>query len=61
MPSIRFLVFKYYALLISLISLNSEIINPCSCCIKKGLVYIVFISPFKYQSSFYLEYTKVNT
>jgi hypothetical protein len=61
MPPIKFLVFKRYALLITSISLNSEIINPCSCYIKKGLVYIVLTSPFRRQPSSYLKCTKVNT
>jgi hypothetical protein len=61
MPSIKSSVFKYYILLIASISLNREIMNPYSCYIKKGLVYIVLIAPFSYQPSFYLKYTKVNT
>jgi hypothetical protein len=61
MPSIKFLVFKCCALLITSISLNREIMNPYSHYIKKGLVYITFISPFRRQPSFYLKYTKVNT
>jgi hypothetical protein len=43
------------------ISLNKEIISPCSRYIKKGLVYITLTSPFRYQPSFYLECTKANT
>jgi hypothetical protein len=43
------------------ISLDGEIISPCLYCAKKGLVYIVFISPSRRQPSFYLEYIKVNT
>jgi hypothetical protein len=52
MPFIRFLVFKYYALLVTSISLNREIMSPCSCYIKKGLVYIVLTSPFRCQLFF---------
>jgi hypothetical protein len=61
MPPIRFTTFKRHTLLTILISLDGEIISPCSHCVKKGLVYIVLISPFRHQPSFYLEYTKVNT
>ena len=60
MPLIKSLVFIYYILLTTLISLNSEIISPYSCCVKKGLVCIVIIAPFSRQLSFYLEYTKAN-
>jgi hypothetical protein len=60
MPLIKFLVFKYCALLIASISLNSEIINPYSCCVKKGLVYIALIFPFRYQPFSYLECIKAN-
>jgi hypothetical protein len=58
---IRFSVSKRHALLITIISLDKEIINPYSCYIKKGLVYIVLISPSRRQPSFYLKCTKVNT
>jgi hypothetical protein len=61
MSFIRSLVFKHYVLLVTSISLNREIINPYSYYIKKGLVYIILISPFRRQPSFYLKYTKVNT
>jgi hypothetical protein len=61
MPFIRFTAFKCYTLFTISISLNREIINPCSYYIKKGLVYIVLTSPFKCQPSFYLKCTKVNT
>jgi hypothetical protein len=48
MPFIRSLVPKRYALLITFNSLNREIINPYSCCVKKGLKYIALASPSKY-------------
>ena len=41
MPAVRLIASKYYALFISSIAFNSEIISPCSCYIKKGLVYII--------------------
>ena len=61
MPFIRSTASKHYILLAILISLNREIINPYSCYIKKGLVYIIFIVLSSYQPSSYLECTKVNT
>ena len=41
MPVVRLTAFKCYTLFISSITLNGEIINPCSCCVKKELVYII--------------------
>jgi hypothetical protein len=61
MPPIRFITFKRYTLLAISISLNREIMSLCSRYIKKGLVYMVLISPFRHQPFFYLECTKVNT
>jgi hypothetical protein len=48
MPPIKSTTFKCYALFTTSISLNREIMSPYSCYIKKGLVYIVLISPFSY-------------
>ena len=61
MPAIRSLVSKYCALLISSIIFNSEIMSPCSCYIKKGLVYIAIADSSNYQPSSYFKYTKLNT
>ena len=61
MPAIRLTVSKRYALFISSITFNGEIINPCSCCVKKGLVYITIIKPSGYQPSSCSECTKLNT
>ena len=61
MPAVRLTAFKYYTLFISSITLNGEIMSPCSCYIKKGLVCIVIIDPFNYQPSSYSKYTKLNT
>jgi hypothetical protein len=61
MPLIRSTAFKYYTLFTISISLNREIMSPCSCYIKKGLVYITLTVPFSYQTFFYLECTKANT
>ena len=60
MPLIRSLVSARYVLLTTLISLNSEIISPYSCCVKKGLVYIIITASSSYQPSFCLKYTKAN-
>ena len=46
MPAVRLTVSKYYTLLISSIALNGEIMSPCSCYAKKGLVYIIITEPF---------------
>ena len=54
MPLIRSSVLEYRALLTISISLNREIISPCSCYAKKGLVYITIISPSSRQPSFTL-------
>jgi hypothetical protein len=61
MPFVRFLVSKHYALLVTSISLNREIMNPYSYYTRKGLVYIILTVPFSYQSFSYLKCTKVNT
>jgi hypothetical protein len=61
MPLIRFTASKYCTLFTTSISLDGEIINPCSRYIKKGLVYIALTSPFGCQPFFYLKCTKVNT
>ena len=61
MPFIRSLVSECYTLLTSSITLNGEIMSPCSCYIKKGLVCIIITDPFSCQPSSYSEYTKSNT
>ena len=60
MPFVRSLVSKHYACVIAVILLLSEIIFTYSCCVLKGLVYIVIIAPLGYQPSFYTKYTKLN-
>ena len=42
---IKLIVSECYALFASSIALNGEIMSPCSCCVKKGLVYIVIMEP----------------
>ena len=61
MPPIRFSAFKYYTLFTTFISFNGEIISPYSCYTKKGLVYIIIISPSSRQPFFYFKCTKANT
>ena len=61
MPFIRFIVFKHYTLLTSSIACDDEIINPCSYCVKKGLVYIIIADPSSHQPSFYSKCIKSNT
>ena len=61
MPPIRSFAFKRRALLTASISLNGEIISPCSCYTKKGLVYIAIISLISGQPSSCSKYIKANT
>jgi hypothetical protein len=61
MPFIKSIISKRYTLFTISISLNREIMSLYSYYIKKGLVYMAFISPFRCQPFFYLECTKVNT
>ena len=61
MPFIKLSALKYYALLTTSISLNGEIISPYSCYTKKGLVYIIIISPSSRQPAFYSKCTKAKT
>ena len=61
MPFIRSLASVYYILLAISISLDSEIINPYSYYIKKGLVYIIIIAFFSFQPSSYSKYIKADT
>ena len=61
MPFIRLSTLERRALFTTSISLNKEIMSPCSCYTKKGLVYIAITFPFSSQPSSYLECTKANT
>ena len=60
MPSVRFLVFKYYTYIITLILSLNKIMPTYSRCIKKKLVYITIVAPSSYQPSSYLKCTKSN-
>ena len=61
MPAVRLIVFKYRALLVSSITLDSEIMSPYSYYIKKGLVYIIITDLSSRQPSFYFKCIKLNT
>ena len=61
MPFIRSLASIYYTLLAISISLNSEIMSPCSHYIKKGLVCVAITALFSCQSFSYFKCTKANT
>ena len=61
MPAVRLTVFKHCTLFTSSIALNGEIMSPCSCYIKKGLVYIVITELFSHQPSSCSKCTKLNT
>ena len=61
MPSIRSTTLERRTLLTISISLDKEIISPCSYYTKKGLVYITIIAPSSYYPFFYSKYTKANT
>jgi hypothetical protein len=63
MPSIRSSVSKHLAycskLVAVILSLN-EIMPACSCCTKKGLVYITITALSSYQPSSYSKCIKLN-
>jgi hypothetical protein len=46
MPPVKSLASKHYAYIVVLILLLSEIIPTYSCCVVKGLIYIVIAAPF---------------
>ena len=60
MPPIRSLASVHCVLLAISISLNSEIMSPCSHYTKKGLVCITIIAFFSRQPSSYIKCTKSN-
>ena len=60
MPPIRFLASKHRTYVVAVIFLLSEIIPTYSCCVLKGLVYIIIIASLGHQLSFYAKYTKLN-
>jgi hypothetical protein len=60
MPSIRSLASKYYTYIVLVILLLGEIMPIYSHYAEKKLVYIVIITPFSHQFSFYIKCTKSN-
>ena len=60
MPFIRFLASKCHTYIVAVILFFSEIMPFYSCCKEKKLVYIIIITPFSHQPSFYIKYTKLN-
>ena len=60
MPSIRLLASAHRTKLVAVILLFSEIMPSYSCCKEKKLVYIIIITPFSHQPSFYIKCTKLN-
>ena len=60
MPPVRSSAFKRYTRVIAVILLLSEIMPTYSCCMLKGLVYIIIIAPLGRQPSSYTKYIKLN-
>ena len=63
MPFIRSLASKhstYCSKLVAVILSFSEIIPIYSCCVEKGLVYIIITALFSYQPSLYTKCIKLN-
>ena len=60
MPFIRSLAFKRRAYIVAVILLLSEIMPTYSCCVLKGLVYIIIIAFLGCQPFFYAKYIKLN-
>ena len=51
---------QYYTYTVVFILLSSKAISLCSCCAKKGLVYIAIAALFGHQPSSYAECTRLN-
>ena len=60
MPPIRSLVSKYYAYIVAVILLLSEIMPIYSYYTKKKLVCVIIMAFFSCQPSFYSKCTKLN-
>ena len=60
MPSVRSLASKRCTYVVAVILLLSKIMPTYSCCVLKGLIYIIIIAPLNCQLSFYTKYTKLN-
>ena len=48
MPPIRSLASKHRAYIVAIILLLSKIMPTYSCCVLKGLVYVIIIAPLGY-------------
>ena len=60
MPFIRSLASKRRAYVVAVILLLSKIMPTYSCCVLKGLVYIIIIAPLSCQPSSYTKCIKLN-
>ena len=60
MPFIRSLAFKCCACVVAVILSLSEIMPTYSCCVLKGLVYVIIIALLSRQPSSYIKCTKSN-
>ena len=60
MPPIRLLASEHCTYIVAVILLLSEIMPSCSCYKDKKLVYIIIVTLFSHQLSFYVECTKLN-
>ena len=60
MPFVRSSASKRRTCVIAIIFLLSKIMPTYSCCMLKGLVYIIIITPLSRQPSSYTKCTKLN-
>ena len=60
MPLVRFLASERCTCVVAMIFLLGEIMPIYSCCVLKGLVYIIIIALLGRQPSFYIKCTKLN-
>ena len=60
MPFVRSSASKRRACMVAVILLLGKIMPTCSCCVLKGLVYIIIMAPLGRQPSSYAKYTKLN-
>ena len=59
-PPIRSLASERRTYIVAVIFLLSKIMPTYSCCVLKGLVYVIITAPFSRQPSSYTECTKLN-
>ena len=60
MPPIKSLASERRARVVAVILLLGEIMPTYSCCVLKGLVYVIIIAPLGRQPSFYAKCIKLN-